>query len=145
LKVKEIMTRNLTAVEEDTPIKDLIYILDRSGLGSLPVVDSFERPIGFISERDIIEAALPGYFEMLHGGAFLPDINRLHQRLKQIENETVGKYMTKEVIKVSEDDDDLYAADLMIRRDLKVIPVVNKEGILVGVVRRIDLLKDLIR
>jgi len=144
MKVKEIMTKDLSAVEEHTPVKELIYILDRSGFSSLPVVDEEERIVGFISERDIIEAALPGYFEMLHGTSFLPDVNQFSQKLKEIENEPIGKFMTKEVIKVEEDEDDLYVADLMIRKDLKIVPVINREGILVGMVRRIDLLKDLL-
>jgi CBS domain-containing protein len=52
--------------------------------------------------------------------------------------------MTPEVVTVEEDEDDLVAADLMIRKNVKSLPVVNKDGIFVGVLRRIDLLKDLL-
>lgn len=142
MKVRQIMTKDLTAVEPNTSVKELIYILNNSGLSSLPVVDEDERIIGFISERDLIEAALPGYFEMLHE-TFLPG-EKLSQKLKEIENQPVSKFMVKEVVKVEEDEDDLYVADLMIRKDLKMVPVINKDGILVGMVRRVDLLKSLL-
>jgi CBS domain-containing protein len=51
--------------------------------------------------------------------------------------------MTREVVAVQPEDTDLYAADLMLRKGLKQLPVVDREGRLVGVVRRIDLLSRL--
>lgn len=144
MKVKEIMTKDLTAIERDSSIKELVYILGASGLASLPVVDEEERIIGFISERDVIEAALPGYFEMLHSASFLPDLDRFSSRYREIKDDPVEKYMNKKVISVGEDEDDLHVADLMIRKNLKMVPVIDEDGILVGVIRRIDLLKSLL-
>ncbi|MFQ5795347.1 MAG: HPP family protein [Candidatus Bipolaricaulia bacterium] len=144
MKVKEFMTKDLTAVEPETPIKELVYLLDKSGLVNVPVIDEDERIVGMISERDVIEAALPGYFEMLHSSSFLPDINQFSNKLTEIEDEPVQKYMSEDVIMVNENEDDLYTADIMIRRNLKRIPVVNDDGILVGIVRRIDLLQGLL-
>ena len=41
-------------------------------------------------------------------------------------------------------DDDMEAAELILRKGLKSLPVVNDEGQLVGQVRRIDLLRHLL-
>jgi len=71
-------------------------------------------------------------------------MNHLSQKLREIENDRIEFYMTPEVVTVEEDEDDLVAADLMIRKNVKSLPVVNKDGIFVGVLRRIDLLKDLL-
>jgi len=51
----------------------------------------------------------------------------------------------RDVIAARPDDTDLHLADLMIRKGLKQIPVLDKERRLVGVVRRIDLLHHLQR
>ncbi len=141
MKVKEIMTKDLTAAEPTMTVRELIELFYQSGLSSVPVVNEEGRIVGIISERDIIEGALPGYFEVLYG---ITDMNHLSQKLREIEHDRIEFYMTPEVIKIEEDEDDLTAADLMIRKNVKSLPVVNKDGILVGMLRRIDLLKDLL-
>lgn len=141
MKVREIMTKDLTAIERDVPIQELIFILENAEMPNMPVVDDEGKLVGFISEKDVIRAALPGYFELLHSASFIPDMNQLSKKLAQIANDPVEKYMHREVYYVTEDDDDLRAADLIIRRGVKNLPVVNSDGRLVGRVRRIDLLR----
>ncbi len=141
MKVREIMTRDLTAVERDVPVRELIFVLDNAEMPNVPVVDDEGVLIGFISEKDLIRAALPGYFEMLHSASFIPDMNQLARKLAEIADEPLEKYMRTDVLAVTEEDDDLRAADLIIRKGVKNVPVVDGEGRLVGRVRRIDLLR----
>jgi len=141
MKVREIMTRDLTAVERDVPVRELIFILDNAEIPNVPVVDDEGVLIGFISEKDLIRAALPGYFEMLHSSSFIPDMNQLASKLEEIADEPLEKYMRPDVLSVTVEDDDLRAADLIIRKGVKNVPVVDGEGRLVGRVRRIDLLR----
>jgi len=141
MKVREIMTRDLTAVEKDVPVRELIFILENAEMPNMPVVGDDGGLIGFISEKDLIRAALPGYFEMLHSASFIPDMNQLANKLMQIAEEPIEKYMRRDVHFVTEDDDDLRAADLVIRQGVKNLPVVDADGRLVGRVRRIDLLR----
>jgi len=141
MKVREIMTRDLTAVEKDVPVRELIFILENAEMPNMPVVGDDGGLIGFISEKDLIRAALPGYFEMLHSASFIPDMNQLATKLLQIADEPIEKYMRRDVHFVTEDDDDLRAADLVIRQGVKNLPVVDADGCLVGRVRRIDLLR----
>ncbi len=141
MKVKELMTKDLTAAEPTMTVRELIELFHRSGLSSVPVVNEEGRILGIISERDIIEGALPGYFEVLYG---ITDMDHLSRKLREIEHDHIEFYMKKDVYKIEEDEDDLTAADLMIRKNVKSLPVVNRDGILVGMLRRIDLLKDLL-
>lgn len=144
MKVREIMTRDLTAVEKDIPVRELIFILENAEMPNMPVVGDDGILLGFISEKDLIRAALPGYFEMLHSASFIPDMNQLSTKLLQIADEPIEKYMRRDVHYVTEDDDDLRAADLVIRQGVKNLPVIDAEGRLVGRVRRIDLLRHFI-
>ncbi len=143
MKVRDFVRRDLSAVERDTPVAQAIKLLENSGLSSLPVVDEEGRLVGIISERDIIRALVPEYVDMLHSASFLPSLDRLAKRLREIENHPVERYMKKEVVVARLDDSDLHVADLMLRKGLKQLPVVDEEGHLVGVVRRIDLLSRL--
>ena len=141
MKVRDIMTKDLTAVEKDIPVRELIFILNNAEMPNVPVVDEDGRLTGFISEKDLIRAALPGYFEMLHSTSFIPDMNQLARKLTQIADEPIEKFIRTTVMSVTEDDDDLQAADLIIRKGVKNVPVVDVDGRLVGRVRRIDLLR----
>jgi len=144
MRVREIMTKDLTSVDQDIPVRELIFILDSARMPNIPIVDEENRLVGFISEKDLIRAALPGYFEMLHSASFIPDMNQLARKLALIADDPIEKYMHREVLFVTEDDDDLQAADLIIRKNLKNLPVVDEQGHLVGRVKRIDLLKHLV-
>jgi len=144
MKVRQIMTKDLTSVEKDTSVKELIFILKNSELANMPVVNEEGKLIGVISEKDLIKAALPGYFDMLHSTSFIPDMNQLAKKLTQIADDPIEKYLHQDVILVREDDDDLQAADLIIRKNVKNLPVVDEEGRLVGLVKRINLLQHLL-
>jgi CBS domain-containing protein len=141
VKVRDIMTRDLTAVEKDIPVRELIFILNNAEMPNVPVVDEDGKLTGFVSEKDLIRAALPGYFEMLHSTSFIPDMNQLSRKLTSIADEPIEKFIQTTVMSVTEDDDDLQAADLIIRKGVKNVPVVDADGRLVGRVRRIDLLR----
>jgi len=145
MKVREFMRCDLTSVELDTTISHVIYLLHQSGLASLPVVDEDGCVAGVISERDLIRAVLPGYVAMLQSVAFLPSLDQLSRRLHEIGPRPVAELMTTDVVGVRPDDNDLHVADLMMRKGLKQIPVLDDQKRLVGVVRRIDLLYRLRR
>ncbi len=143
MKVRDFLRRDLSAVERTTSVRQTIKLLDNSGLSSLPVVDEEGRVVGVISERDLIRALIPGYMDMLRSASFLPSLDQLARRLREIGNHPVEQYMTKDVVSVKPDHSDLHAADLMLRKGLKQVPVVDDQGRLVGMVRRIDLLSHL--
>jgi len=144
MKVKDIMTKDLTAVRANQSLKALIFLLEKSELSGVPVVDQKGVVVGFISERDIIQAALPNYFEMLRTASYLPDINQLSRRLEEIKGDHVEEYMVEEVITVDEEEEDIHVADLIIRNELNRVPVVDEDGMLAGIVQRIDLLGALL-
>jgi len=143
VKVRDIMLRDLAAIEENTSVREFIYIIRQCGLSSLPVVDEDDRILGIVSERDIVGALLHDYHAILRGTPFAPNPDQLIQRLQELEAQPVKDYMTMAVVTVPDSADDLYAADMMIQQNLKVVPVVNAEGRLEGLVRRIDLLQIL--
>lgn len=144
MKVKEIMTKDLTAVRTNQSLEALMFLLEKSTLSGVPAIDRQGFVVGFISERDVISAALPGYFEMLRTASYIPDINQLSNKLEEIKNDPVSQYMTEDVITVSEEEKDIHVADLMIRNQINRVPVVDQDGMLTGIVRRIDLLGALV-
>lgn len=143
MKVRDFLRRDLTSVDRDTSLGQVISLLEQSGHASLPVVDEEGRVIGVISERDVIRALIPGYMDLLRSASFLPSLNQMARKLQEIAHLPVERFMTTEVATCRPEDTDLHVADLMLRKGLKQVPVVDAQGRLIGVVRRIDLLSRL--
>lgn len=143
MKVKDFMTRDMTAVSEDTLLKDVARIMARHQLSGLPVVDKEQRVIGFISERDLIESAFPGRFSQ--DDLFLAaNFAQLAQQLSKVGEESRARdFMTTTPECVTEETDEAALAELLIRHKHKIVPVVREEK-LVGIVSRADLVRALI-
>ncbi|EHM09854.1 putative transcriptional regulator, contains C-terminal CBS domains [Thermanaerovibrio velox DSM 12556] len=139
MKVCDVMERDLTALWEDSTVFEAVEVLSSHGLSGVPVVDDEYHLIGFISEKDIVRAALPGYVDYLQDSLVIPDFGQFQVRLKRIGKEKVSKYMARKVIAFQEDDSDFYVAMTMIRHNIKRAPVVNKQ-VLVGMINRADLI-----
>ena len=59
--VDELMTRDVISVEADTPVDEVMEILERERILRVPVV-SDGNLVGVVSRSDILEAALIGAF-----------------------------------------------------------------------------------
>lgn len=143
MKVRDFFRRDLTCLERSSTVAQAIKLFENSGLSSLPVVEEEGKLVGVLSERDLVRAILPGYLDVLHSTSFLPSLDQLARRLREIADQPVERYMTTPALAVTPDDSDLHVAELMLRKGLKQIPVVDERGRLIGVVRRIDLLSHL--
>jgi len=144
MKVSQLMVKDLTSVEADDTIRSLVETLETSETSSVPVTDAESRLVGIISERDVLAAAVPKYMELLHSASFMPNIDQLTAGLNRIADDSVKRYMNQKVVSTSADSYDLQAADLMLRNKLRLLPVVDEDGVLVGIVRRVDLFKHVL-
>lgn len=140
MKATDIMERDLTAIMSDETVKRFIMICQRHGISALPVIDDDYKLVGYLSESGIISSSLPGYLQLMESSAFIPDSQQFFKGLKNILDKPVSEFMIKNPIKVYIDDTALHVADIMIKNKLKLIPVIDKEERLVGIIRRIDLL-----
>ena len=132
MKIKEVMIPDLTSVSADTPIKEAVKIMSRQRMVGLPVVDNNQNVIGIITESDIAKACLPGYYKELQNPTFIPDFNQFSQQAKKIAHFPVKEFMTREVFTVEEDTSRTETANLLFRKQLRIVPVV-RAGKLVGI------------
>ncbi len=143
MKIGDLIDRDLSALSENCPVSEAIEVLYRHNASGLPVLSDTDELVGFISEKDIIKAALPGYAHMLEDSSFLPDYGQFSSRLQAISSDPVSKYMKTDVITFNEDDSDFYVADMVIKDNIKIAPVL-REGRLIGVVSRSHLVRHLL-
>ncbi|WP_354638293.1 CBS domain-containing protein [Kitasatospora camelliae] len=139
--VHDVMTQEVVTAHPDTPFKEIAALFHRNDITALPVVDDQRRPVGMVSEADLIrkEAVLPDP-EGRSPGRWLDARDRA-----RAEAETAGGLMTTPVVTARAGWSVPEAARQMDRHNVKRLPVVDEVGRLVGIVSRRDLLQVFLR
>jgi CBS domain-containing protein len=114
--------------------------------GGLPVVDAGGRLVGYLAERDLLEALFPAYLQEFHNTEFLTrDFPSLVRRAREAAATTVADHMTRDPVAIDVDDSESHAAELFLHHGLRSLPVVTGEGRVTGVVRLADMVQSLLR
>ena len=138
--VSDLMTHSVHRVHADTPFKEIAKMLADHDITAVPVVDADDRPLGVVSEADLLrrEAALPDAAGLL---AIL-DIPPLEPGKAPT---TADGLMSAPVVVARPDWTVVQAARIMDHHGVKRLPVVDDTGRLVGIVSRSDLLRIFLR
>ncbi|MGO0943509.1 CBS domain-containing protein, partial [Clostridioides difficile] len=79
----------------------------------------------------------------LQGLIFLDDLKKVEKDIKQVAAYKVGELMSKDIIKVHEDDKFDDVANVMIKKSINRVPVVDDDNKLKGIICRYDIIKAL--
>ncbi len=137
MKIGDIMTTKVFAVEADTPLKEVATRMLEYGISGMPVADG-DRVLGVVSETDILfkERSAPerdGLVDWLvHYGEDPPQA--------KLEARTAGEAMTTPAVTIGSGRSVADAAELMLDLRIDRLPVVDS-GCLVGIVTRTDLVR----
>lgn len=143
-KVKDFITRDLTSVTEDTPLKEVAELLALRELSGIPVVNKENEVTGFISEADIITSIFPEQVRIENPDVIgFANLSQVVKKLSQVGLAMVKDYMKKSPVTVTEETPASDVAEIMLHKDLKRVPVVRNKR-LVGVVDRASLSRILL-
>jgi len=141
MKVQEIMTSDVVTVGPEMDLRDVARILIDKGISGLPVCGVRRELLGVVSEGDIlVKEGGPrqqrGFRERLRGSD-----TKTAQKARAL---TVRDAMTTPVVTVSPRASVAEAARRMSDNGVKRLPVV-RDGELVGIVSRTDLVRAFVR
>lgn len=145
MKARDLMSTNLAVVPPETPVAAVAELLAARGISGVPVVDEGGAPLGLVTESDLIQrlAERPrGTLEWFLGmfGDSTPQI----LQFEKAHGKTARDVMSSPLHMVGEETPAAEIARLMERNRIRRVPVV-KEGRLVGIVSRADLLRALLQ
>jgi CBS domain-containing protein len=144
----EIMTKEVVTVKKETTIRELAELFTTHRIGSIPVVDDDGNLIGIVSESDLVEQDknfhIPTVISLFDWVIYLESEKKFEKELKKMTAQTVGDIYTKDVETVTPSTLVSDVADIMSRKKIHSLPVIE-EGKIVGVVSRIDLIRTMIR
>ncbi|MFF8378177.1 CBS domain-containing protein [Streptomyces sp. NPDC015661] len=120
--VADLMTPTAVAVQRGTSFKEIARLLDEYGITAVPVVDEENRPVGVVSEADLLRR---------HTAKDGPS--------------SAEAMMSSPAVTARPSWTAVEAARLMERHRVKRLPVVDADGRLIGVLSRSDLLQLFLR
>jgi tRNA nucleotidyltransferase (CCA-adding enzyme) len=118
---EQVMQRNVVSLLPTTTVEQAIRLLRELGFSGAPVVDRDGTLVGIISEFALLEIVYD----------------------PSIRTRPVSRFMTRDVLTVTEDTALSDIATLFVRHRIRRVPVV-RDGQLVGVVSRPDLLSHVL-
>ncbi len=120
--VADLMTPQAVVAQPGTPFREIARLLHEYDITAVPVVDEDERPVGVVSEADLLRR---------------PSDERGRT--------TAGAIMTSPAVVARPDWSAVQAARTMEERKVKRLPVVDDAGRLIGVISRSDLVQLFLR
>jgi CBS domain-containing protein len=123
VNVRDVMSIRLIAVRPEEPLKEVARILVRNRIGGVPVTDPEGHVLGIVSETDL-------------------QPTKEEAPLRPVR--TAADVMTRPVITLTEEDTVTQAARVLQRHKVKRAPVL-RQGVVVGMITRSDLLRPYLR
>ena len=109
----------------------------RVGVKGLPVLDDCGKLVGLLSMGDILKAVFPSYMSLMDLGDFTWD-GMVESLAKKVSGKSVESVMTKQVVTVPEDAPLMECVDHMLKKDVKRLIVLDKEGKVAGMLYERD-------
>ncbi len=146
MKARDLMSRDVVTVQPDTPLREVARILLQHQMSAVPVTTAAGDLVGMVSEGDLVgrkkterETRSEWWLMRLAEGETLNTEFLAHL---QSPLAVAREVMSSPVIAISEDTSADEIASLMGIHRIKRLPVL-RDGRLVGIVRRADLLRSL--
>jgi CBS-domain-containing membrane protein len=147
-KVEDVMTAEVVTAQQDTPFKELVRLMHEHRVSGVPVVDGRDKLVGIVTEADLLVAeeaqAAPGG----RGRSLLEWFvhpGRLAAVQDRAEDLRARDVMTGDVVSATPGMRVHDAVKALLDAGVKRLPVVDHDGLVVGIVSRRDLLEPFLR
>jgi len=142
--VSDITRHDIITVLPDTPVDEVVQLIDCNDIDRVCVIDSAGHFLGLISDRDLLFAFVdrhPGIWDYLMSKVPFTERGKGFRELKEhLQDRTAQEAMKTDVVTVQEDAPIEEAIKLMFERVIKRLPVLDGEGRFKGMISRDSLL-----
>ncbi len=132
MKVKDIMTKQVFSVTENTALRKVNELFQRYRINGVTVVNEKDEVIGIVTFSDLIRQIFPSYEKVMEDESYWLVPKVIEDNVSDLINKPVGQIMQRKVITVEPDVPAVRAAALMVAHHVKQLPVVEN-GKLVGI------------
>ncbi len=136
IRVETIMSSPPITINEDESIARARWLMNKSGISRLPVLDDNERIVGVITLSDIIEKIFSIRLSRRKGYEWIQNESFLAA--------PVSEFMSSPPIVASPDIDVYKAIEILLNNNISGIPITRSNDRVIGVLSGIDILRKYI-
>ena len=138
VKIEDIM-RPADAVRPDTLAREALRVMREHGVPGVPVTDEDGTLRGFVSDGQLLEAALHKYMKMMDRLSFVHEnADKWVHYLTAAADRPVGEVMSEDVSSIELGRSELAVAHRMVHDGVSSV-VITRDGKVEGIVNRLDL------
>ena len=134
--VKDYMFTEVCTASPDQTIAEAIKKMVENNTNSLIVVDEDNKPVGTISSYTLNRDVVPSYLKDDPIFSQYGAEGTFDKYAEKFKDHKIGDLMHTDFHKISEKDAMIEAASYSIEAARRILPVVNKEGKLIGAITR---------
>jgi CBS domain-containing protein len=148
----DLMSPNPVSIEANATIKEAVSFLVDKGFHAAPVIDNAGRPVGVVSQSDIVvhDREKIDYVPQMSNYYERNDLDSCHAKglkngfgIVEVDRTTVEEIMTPVVLTVSESTPARRVVQEMLKLKVHRLFVVDENGVLIGVISALDILRHL--
>jgi CBS domain-containing protein len=140
VRAADIMTKSVFCVRKETPLIEVAEIMAEKEISGVPVLDEKGAVAGVISEKDFL--ARLGSRDRKHVMGIIAQCLKGRSYLAMpIRAKRAEDIMTSPAVTIREDAPIFEIMGLFTARNINRVPVVGKEGALLGIVSRADIIR----
>lgn len=147
LKAKDIMTTEVYTVSADTDVDELAKKFVALKKNSLPVVDAEGHLEGVVTQTDLVERDkplhIPTVISLFDWVLYVESEKSFREEVERISARKVGEICARDVVTCDPDTPVDRVAALMVDNKAHLIPVVDGDHKLLGVIARLDIIRSL--
>lgn len=141
--VKDYLSTEFCVIDPDKTIKNAVKAMVEKKTNSLVVVNAENKPIGTISAYTLIKEVVPEYLKNDPMYSNFGAEGTFDKYAAKIKDKKVEDIMNKDFHILKEDDAMIEAASYAVEASRRMLPVVDTEGKVVGVINRTSIKKAL--
>jgi len=150
----DLMTANPVSIGADASVQEAVAFLADKGFSAAPVIDAAGRPVGVLSQSDLLvhdrekvehTSAKAEYYERADLTTRPGHISRGGFRVEGVELTRVRDVMTPIVFSVAPETSACKVVEDMLALTVHRLFVVDRDGVLTGVISALDVLRHLRR
>ena len=138
VRVRDVMVSDVAVVSPETPLPTVVELLLARNLKAVPVIDAKRKVLGIVTGGDLLAHGALAARLSLQG--VMPQ-EALDEERTRLAGLTARDVMTAPARTVAQRASLREAAEIMTKKGLKRLPVVDADGELIGIVSRVDILR----
>ena len=142
-RVRDCMTTDILATSAEATPYEVAQAMSQERIDLMPVVDRDLKVIGIVSEGDLLNRVNFPHGKILDGLRAL--FGRGDYRVEKSTAQRIDGLMSRDVCTISPDDSLQSAAEIMVGKGVRALPVIDKEGHLIGLLTRRQILQAMLQ